>query len=66
MIGRVLRAGFPVGGLELVLAGGAAYLAWEHQQGRHKKAHMLCPVCWLNRIAPATEPLDETPAAAGE
>ncbi len=66
MIRRLLRLGLPVGGLELVLLGGAAYFAWEHDQGRHPQAHILCPVCWLNRIAPATEPPAETPAAAEE
>jgi hypothetical protein len=56
MIRRLLRFGIPVGGLELVLVGGAAYLAWEHEQGRHAQANLLCPICWLNRIAPAAEP----------
>lgn len=63
---RMLRLGLPVGGLELLLAGGAAYLAWEHDQGRHSQAHMLCPVCWLNKIAPATEPPPATGADAAE
>jgi len=58
MIRRIIRFGFPVGGLELALMGGAAYFAWEHEQGRHGQPHMLCPICWLNRIAPATEPQD--------
>ena len=49
----MLRFGLPVGGLELAVAGGAAYLAWEHEQGRHEQAHLLCPICWLNKIAPA-------------
>jgi hypothetical protein len=67
MIRRMLRFGLPVGsGLELVLAGGAAYFAWEHQQGRHGQAHMLCPICWLNKIAPATEPPDGSGAASQE
>jgi hypothetical protein len=65
MIRRMLRFG-PVGGLELVLAGGAAYFAWEHEQGRHAQAHMLCPICWLNKIAPAAEPPDAAPAASQE
>ncbi len=43
-----------------------AYFAWEHEQGRHGQAHMLCPICWLNRIAPATEPPDGTRAASQE
>ena len=41
------------GGLNLVLAAGAAYLAWEHGQGRHGQRHVLCPLCWLDKIAPA-------------
>jgi len=64
MIRRILRLGLPLGGLELLLAGGAAYLAWEHDQGRHTQAHLLCPVCWLNKIAPAAEPPEATPAAS--
>ena len=66
MIRRMLRPGLPVGGLELVLAGGAAYFDWEHEQGRHGQAHMLCAICWLNRIAPATEPPDGARAASKE
>ena len=58
MIRRMLRFPLPVGGLDLVLAGGAAYFAWEHEQGRHGQAHMLCPICWLNKIAPASGPPD--------
>ena len=64
MIRPILRFGLPVGGLELVLAGGAAYLAWEHEQGRHAQPHMLCPICWLNKIAPAPEPQHSTQAAS--
>lgn len=57
MVRRMLRLGLPVGGgLELVLVAGAAYFAWEHEQGRHGQAHLLCPICWLNKIAPAGEP----------
>jgi hypothetical protein len=37
----------------LLLVAGAAYFAWEHEQGRHGRPHMLCPLCWLNKIAPA-------------
>jgi hypothetical protein len=40
------------GGLGLMLAGGAAHFAWEHEQGRHQRAHVLCLSCWLNKIAP--------------
>jgi len=39
----------------LLLVAGAAYFAWEHEQGRHGRPHMLCPLCWLNKIAPAAE-----------
>jgi len=47
----------------VLLVGGAAYFAWEHEQGRHTRPHVLCPVCWLNRIAPAREaPGDSGPA----
>jgi len=41
------------GGLNLLLVAGAAYFAWEHEQGRHGRPHALCPLCWLNKIAPA-------------
>ena len=37
----------------MVLVAGAAYFAWEHEQGRHGRPHVLCPLCWLNKIAPA-------------
>ncbi len=66
MIWRVLRLGLPVGGLELVVAGGAAYFAWEHEKGRHGQAHLLCPICWLNKIAPETDAPGETQAASQE
>jgi hypothetical protein len=39
----------------LLLVAGAAYLAWEHQQGRHERPQVLCPLCLLNKIAPAPE-----------
>ena len=42
----------------MLLVAGAAYFAWEHEQGRHGQPHALCPLCWLNKIAPA-------PAASG-
>jgi hypothetical protein len=61
MIRRFLNFGLPVGGLELLLAGGAAYVAWEHEQGKHTRPHALCPICWLNKIAPAPEPPSGTP-----
>ncbi len=66
MIRRMLRFGVPVSGLELVLAGGAAYFAWEHEQGKHGQPHLVCPICWLNRIAPAAEPPEGAQAAAQE
>ena len=66
MIRRILKFGLPVGtGLELLLAGGAAYLAWEHEQGKHSQAHMLCPICWMNKIVPVAEK-DEAKAAAAQ
>jgi hypothetical protein len=43
------------GGLNLLLVAGAAYFAWEHEQGRHGRPHVLCPLCWLHKIAPAPE-----------
>jgi hypothetical protein len=43
----------------LVLVAGAAYFVWEHGQGRHGRPHLLCPVCWLDKVDPA-------PAASGE
>jgi hypothetical protein len=59
---RLYGFGMPVGGMDLLLLGGAAYFAWEHEQGRHSRAHLLCLVCWLNRIAPAAEPPDGSAA----
>ena len=41
------------GGLNLVLVAGAAYFASEHEKGRHGRPHVLCPLCWLNKITPA-------------
>jgi hypothetical protein len=57
MLRRVLRIpGLPFGGgLNVVLVAGAAYFAVEHDKGRHQRPHALCPVCWLNKIAPAPE-----------
>jgi hypothetical protein len=54
---RLPRApGLPFGGgLNLVLAAGAAYFVWEHGQGRHGRLHLLCPLCWLDKIDPAPE-----------
>jgi hypothetical protein len=58
MPSRIPRApGLPFGGgLNLVLAAGAAYFVWEHGQGRHGRHHLLCTVCWLDRANPAPEP----------
>ena len=39
----------------MVLVAGAAYFAWEHQQGRHGRQNVLCPLCWLNKIDPTPE-----------
>jgi hypothetical protein len=58
MIRRMLRFGLPVSGLELLLAGSGLYFASEHQKGKHGQANMLCPICWLNKVAPAAEPPD--------
>ena len=35
-----------------MLAAGAAYFVWEHGQDRHSRPHPLCPLCWLNKVAP--------------
>ena len=51
----------------MVLVAGAAYFAWEHDQGRHERPHALCPICWLNKIAPAPEASsDSGPAEPSE
>jgi hypothetical protein len=42
-----------------VLAAGAAYFVWEHGQGRHGRPHLLCPLCWLSKIAPDPRASDE-------
>jgi len=57
MIRRMPRGpGLPFGGgLNVVLVAGAAYFAWEHEQGRHGRPHVLCVVCWLNKVAPSAE-----------
>jgi hypothetical protein len=51
------------GGLNLLLVAGAAYFAWEHEQGRHEQSHALCPICWLNKIAPAEQAPGDASAA---
>ncbi len=69
MLRRILRVpGLPFGGgLNVVLVAGAAYFAWEHEQGRHGRPHVLCPVCLLNKIAPAPEsPSGSSPAEPTE
>jgi hypothetical protein len=54
MLRRIPRVpGLPFGGgPDLLLFAGAAYFAWEHEQGRHQRPHVLCLICWLNKIAP--------------
>ena len=37
----------------MLLVAGAAYFVWEHEQGRHGRPQVLCPLCWLNKITPA-------------
>jgi len=66
---RIPRApGRPLGGgLNLVLAAGAAYFVWQHGQDRHVRPHPLCPLCWLDKIAPAPEaPGGPSPAEPSE
>ena len=52
---RIPRApGLPFGGgLNLLLVAGAAYFVWEHGQGRHGRPQALCPLCWLDKLAPS-------------
>lgn len=40
---------FPGWGMLAVLGG--AYVAWEHQQGRHREFSAVCGLCWLNRLS---------------
>jgi hypothetical protein len=54
------------GGLDVALVAGAAYFAWEHEQGRHGRPHLLCPICWLNKIAPAEAAGGASPAEPPE
>jgi hypothetical protein len=56
VIWRTLRFGLAAGGAELVLLAGAAYLTWEHDQGGHDQAHMLCPICWMDKVVPVSGP----------
>jgi hypothetical protein len=48
----------------LVLVAGAAYFVWEHGQDRHRGPHLLCPLCWLEKIDPTPEASDG-PGPAG-
>lgn len=66
MIRLLLKLGIPVAGLELALVGGAAYLAVEHDRGKHEQAMPLCPICLLNWLAPPPEPAAKTEVAAQE
>jgi hypothetical protein len=54
MLRRIPRVpGLRLGlGPDLLLAASGLYFAWEHEQGRHQRPHLLCPICWLNKIAP--------------
>jgi hypothetical protein len=63
VIRRIPRVpGLPLGrGPDLLLAAGGLYFAWEHEQGRHQRPHLLCAICWLNKIAPEA-PSDSGPA----
>jgi hypothetical protein len=45
----------------MLLVGGAACFAWEHEQGKHQRPHVLCLSCWLNKIAPAPPSGPSTP-----
>jgi hypothetical protein len=60
MAPRIPKAlGLPSGGgLNLVLVAGAAYFVRGHGQGRHGRPHLLCPLCWLEKI-------DQAPKAFG-
>lgn len=55
--------------MNVLLVASGAYMAWEHEQGRHGQPNLLCPICWLNKIAPGpakpsasgtAEPPDQT------
>lgn len=54
MFPRIPRLpGLPLGGgANVLLVASGAYMAWEHEQGRHGQPSLLCPICWLNKIAP--------------
>ncbi|HEY1914947.1 MAG TPA: hypothetical protein VGH27_05155 [Streptosporangiaceae bacterium] len=57
MLRRILKVpGLPFGGgLNVVLVAGAAYFVGEHGKGRHEQPHLLCPICWLDKVSPAPE-----------
>jgi hypothetical protein len=51
----------------VLLVAGAAWFAAEHEQGRHERPHVLCLICWMNKVAPAPEASgDSSPAAPPE
>lgn len=52
------------GGMDMLLVAGAAYFAWEHEQGKHAHPHILCPICWLNKIAPPPPAASSGPSPA--
>jgi len=69
MIWRALRLGLPVVGAELALTAGPAYFTWEHDQDGHDQAHLLCPICWMDKLVPVSgtssavaKPAAESPA----
>ncbi len=57
MLRRIPRVpGLPFGlGLNVILVAGAAHFAWEHEKGQHERPHLLCAICWMDKIAPAPE-----------
>jgi len=68
MLRRIPRVpGLPLGpGLDVLLVAGAAYFAWQHDQGKHERLHPLCAICWMDKIAPAAQaPPDAGPPDAG-
>jgi hypothetical protein len=57
----------PFGAVSVLLAGGAAHFAWEHEQGLHERANVLCLICWMAKVAPAPEtPGDSGPSQPPE
>jgi hypothetical protein len=44
-----------IGHAHRLLVAGAAYFSWEHEQGRRGRPNVLGPLCWLGKIAPASE-----------